>query len=150
MVETAPGTGERVAVAADHGGFALKQALADALRRRGYAVVDLGAHSADSVDYPEYGDALARAVLDGRAARGVLLCGTGIGMGIAANRRAGIRAAVCHNAETARLARAHNDANVLVLGGRVLEPGEALACLDAFLSTPFEGGRHARRVAALG
>lgn len=149
MAEAAAGAGGRIAVASDHGGFALKQALARALRGRGYRVLDLGTDSGDSVDYPEFGRALARAVLDGRAERGVLTCGTGIGAGIAANRHRGIRAAVCHNAETARLARAHNDANVLALGGRVLDEAAALACLDAFLATPFEGGRHARRVAML-
>ncbi len=150
MAETASSPGERIAVAADHGGFALKEAVAEVLRDRGYSIVDLGTNSADAVDYPEFGEALARAVLDGRAARGVLMCATGIGVGIAANRYPGIRAAVCHSTETARLARAHNDANVLVLGGRILDRETALACLDAFLHTPFEGGRHARRVAKLG
>ncbi len=136
-------------MAADHGGFALKQMLSDTLREQGYHVLDLGTDSAEAVDYPRFGDALARAVIDGRARRGVLMCGTGIGVGIAANRHIGIRAALCHNTETARLARAHNNANVLVLGGRTLNPGTALGCLETFLNTPFEGGRHARRVAGL-
>ena len=149
MSDTLSSSRPRVAAAADHGGFELKQALVEALRRRGCGVLDLGAHSPDSVDYPALGEAVARALLDGRADLGVLACGTGIGMGIAANRRRGVRAAVCHNAETARLARAHNDANILVLGGRIVDAPTALACLDAFLQTPFEGGRHARRVAQL-
>lgn len=149
MAENPPRADERIAVAADHGGFALKEALAAELRDRGYAVVDLGTDSTASVDYPEFGDAIARAVVGRLAGRGILLCGTGIGASIAANRCRGIRAAVCHNAETARLARAHNDANVLVLGGRIVDRNTALACLDAFLHTPFEGGRHARRVAKL-
>lgn len=149
MSDTVSSSRPRVATAADHGGFALKETLVGALRRRGCGVLDLGAHTADSVDYPALGEAVARALLDGRAEFGVLACGTGIGMGIAANRRRGIRAAVCHNAETARLARAHNDANILVLGGRIVDARTAIACLDAFLRTSFEGGRHARRVAQL-
>lgn len=149
MAGTASGSRGRIAVAADHGGFALKQELGAALRRWGYAVVDLGTDGPGPVDYPEFGEAMARAVLDGRAERGLLMCGTGIGVGIAANRRRGIRAAVCHNVETARLARAHNNANVLVLGGRIVDRETALGCLEAFLRTPFEGGRHARRVARL-
>ena len=149
MSDTVSSARPRMAVAADHGGFALKEILVPALRGRGCEVLDMGAHSPDSVDYPAFGEAVARALLDGRAEFGLLACGTGIGMGIAANRRRGIRAAVCHNAETARLARAHNDANILVLGGRVVDGRTALACLDAFLETSFEGGRHARRVAQL-
>ena len=149
MVETGQGARGRIAVAADHGGFALKNALRDALRDRGYAVLDLGADSPESVDYPAFGAAVARALLDGRAERGVVMCGTGIGICIAANRHRGIRAAVCHDPETARLARAHNDANVLALGERAIDRGAALACLEAFLRTPFEGGRHARRIAQL-
>ena len=149
MAEAASGASGRIALASDHGGFALKRALARVLRSRGYTVLDLGTDSGDTVDYPQFGAAMARAVLDGRAERGVLMCGTGIGAGIAANRHRGVRAAVCHSAETARLARAHNDANVLALGARVLDEAAAVACLDAFLETPFEGGRHARRVAML-
>ncbi len=135
-----------IAVASDHGGFALKERLLEELTASGHQVLDLGTDSTDSVDYPEYGEAMARALLEGRAARGVLICGTGIGVSIAANRHKGIRAAVCHNAEVARLARAHNDANILVLGGRVLGDVIASACLGAFLETEFEGGRHQRRV----
>jgi ribose 5-phosphate isomerase B len=138
-----------VAVAADHAGFPLKQTLAAELRGAGYGVLDLGTNNSESVDYPEFGAAMARTLLEGRAGRGVLICGTGIGVSIAANRHKGIRAAVCHNVETARLARAHNDANVLVLGGRIVDEGTARACLHTFLDTAFEGGRHERRVSML-
>lgn len=138
-----------VAVAADHAGFSLKQTLAAELRGAGYGVLDLGTNNSESVDYPEFGAAMARALLEGRAGRGVLICGTGIGVSIAANRHKGIRAAVCHNVETARLARAHNDANVLVLGGRIVDEDTARSCLHTFLDTAFEGGRHERRVSML-
>jgi len=140
---------EVIAVAADHAGFPLKQSLAGELQASGYRVLDLGTNNSDSVDYPEYGARMALALLEGRAARGVLICGTGIGVSIAANRHRGIRAAVCHNVETARLARAHNDANVLVLGGRIVDEVTAKSCLRTFLDTKFEGGRHERRVSML-
>jgi ribose 5-phosphate isomerase B len=139
-----------IALASDHAGHALKSELAAHLGRRGIPVLDLGTDGPESVDYPDYGHALAAAVRDGRAARGVLVCGTGIGVSIAANRHPGIRAAVCQDATTARLARQHNDANVLALGARIVGPEVARDCLDAFLDTPFEGGRHARRVEKLG
>jgi len=113
-------------------------------------VLDLGTSNGDSVDYPEFADAVAAALKDGRAGRGVLICGTGIGISIAANRHAGVRAAPCHDGLTARLARQHNDANVLALGGRLIGIETAKDCLTNFLQTPFEGGRHARRVAKLG
>lgn len=138
-----------VAFAADHAGFPLKKELAAEAAGKGLRVLDLGTDGPDSVDYPTFGDAMARALLAGRAARGVLICGTGIGIGIAANRHRGIRAAVCHNAETARLARAHNDANVLVLGARIIDPVVARDCFRTFLETDFEGGRHERRVSML-
>ncbi len=140
---------ETIAVASDHAGFPLKDRLASELGAAGLKVLDLGTNNADSVDYPKYGEAMARALLEGRAERGVLICGTGIGVSIAANRHRGIRAAVCHNEETARLARAHNDANVLVMGGRIIDEDTASACLRAFLDTEFEGGRHQRRVEML-
>jgi ribose 5-phosphate isomerase B len=139
-----------VAIAADHGGFDLKEGLVPVLEAAGVTVLDLGTTSRESVDYPEFADALAAALAAGRAQRGVLICGTGIGISIAANRHPGIRAALCHDGLTARLARQHNDANVLVLGGRVLGIETAKDCLTMFLDTPFEGGRHARRVAKLG
>ena len=142
---------EVVAVASDHGGFDLKQVLSQELESLGYQVLDLGTHGAESVDYPTYAEAMADALLSGRARRGVLLCGTGIGVSIAANRRPGIRAALCYNVETARLARQHNNANILALGGRTTDAAIAKAVLRAFLDTAFEdGGRHERRVAMMG
>jgi ribose 5-phosphate isomerase B len=140
---------ETVAVGADHAGFALKNKLKDELVRKGYAVLDLGTDSDQSVDYPDFASAVARAVADGKASRGVLVCGTGIGMSIAANRLHGVRAAVVHCGEEAQLARAHNDANVLCLGARITSEYIAQHCLDVFLATAFEGGRHARRVAKM-
>jgi ribose 5-phosphate isomerase B len=140
---------ETVAIAADHGGFDLKSILVAELQALGHEVVDLGTMTRESVDYPEFAEAVAGALREGRATRGVLICGTGIGMSIAINRHRAVRAALCHDATTARLARQHNDANVLVLGGRVLGAETARDCLRIFLSTEFEGGRHARRVAKL-
>lgn len=140
---------DAIALAADHGGYELKALLVKDLTDAGIAVVDLGTNAADSVDYPDYADRLAAALKDGRAARGVLICGTGIGISIAANRHRHIRAALCHDETTARLCRQHNDANVLTLGARVIGPEVARACLKVFLSTKFEGGRHERRVAKL-
>ncbi len=139
-----------IALAADHAGFELKAALVPILRERGLAVLDLGAMSGESVDYPDCAGALVAALREERAPRGILVCGTGIGMSIAANRHPGVRAALCHDGLTARLARQHNDANVLVLGGRLIGLETAKDCLVNFLTTPFEGGRHARRVAKLG
>ncbi len=142
---------EVIAVASDHGGYALKRILAAMLSDEGYQVLDLGTDNPDSVDYPDYALAMAEAIESGRARRGVLLCGTGIGVGIAANRNPAIRAAVCHNVATARLSREHNDANVLAMGGRIIDAETARACLQACLETRFEdGGRHQRRVAKLG
>ncbi|MFO0995155.1 MAG: ribose 5-phosphate isomerase B [Alphaproteobacteria bacterium] len=138
---------ETIAIAADHAGVELKSLLKRDLESAGFGVLDLGTDSVDSVDYPDFANALANALLARRAARGVLICGTGIGMSIAANRHRGIRAAVCHDAVSARLARQHNDANVLALGARVLGPEVARDCLRVFLETAFDGGeRHARRV----
>lgn len=140
---------ETIAIAADHAGYDLKSALIPELRALGYEVLDLGTGGHESVDYPDFAEALAQAIEGGRAKRGVLICGTGIGVATAANRHRSIRAAVCHDGTTARLARQHNDANVLALGGRVLGAEVAKDCLRIFLSTEFEGGRHARRVAKL-
>jgi ribose 5-phosphate isomerase B len=141
---------DAIALAADHGGYELKALLVKDLAAAGLAVVDLGTNAADSVDYPDYADRLAVALKDGRATRGVLICGTGIGISIAANRHRHIRAALCHDETTARLSREHNDANVLALGARVIGPEVARACLNVFLSTKFAGGRHEKRVAKLG
>lgn len=139
----------RIAIASDHTGFALKSVLITELETLGFAVLDLGAHGTDSVDYPDFGHALARAIGEGKAARGVLICGSGIGISIAANRHKHIRAALCHNVETAKLSREHNDANVLALGARIVDEPTAKAMLNAFLSTGFAGGRHEGRVKKL-
>jgi ribose 5-phosphate isomerase B len=136
-----------IAIASDHGGFELKTVLVEELKAAGHSVLDLGTMSSDSVDYPDFADALAKTIGAGRAGRGVLLCGTGIGMSMAANRHRGIRAAVCRDVTETRLARQHNDANVLCMGGRVTGPEVAKDCLRTFLETKFEGGRHARRLA---
>ena len=139
-----------IAVACDHAGLALKAASIEVLQARGIAVVDLGTHGPESVDYPDYAAALAAALADGRASRGVLICGSGIGIAIAANRHRHLRAALCHDVTSARLARAHNDANVLVLGARMTGADVARDCLETFLDTDFAGGRHQRRVDKLG
>lgn len=138
-----------IAVASDHGGFELKSVLAEELARLGYGVLDLGTDGVASVDYPDFALALAQALRTGRADRGILLCGTGIGMSMAANRYPWICAALVHDAFGARLARLHNDANVIVFGGRTTGTEIAKDCLRVFLETPFEGGRHARRVAKI-
>ena len=139
-----------IAIASDHAGFALKTLLAAELAAAGHAVLDLGADSEASVDYPDYGHSLAAALADGRADRGVLVCGSGIGIEIAANRHGHVRAANCTSVTMARMARAHNDANVLCLGSRLIGVEVARECLHVFLDTPFAGGRHAARVAKLG
>ena len=138
-----------VALAADHAGFPLKEALKDELRALGYPVLDLGTDGPASVDYPDFGHAAAEAVCDGQAAFAVVCCGTGIGISMAANKHRGVRAALCHDATTARLAREHNDANVLALGARIVGTEVARDCLRAFLSTPFGGDRHTARVAKI-
>jgi ribose 5-phosphate isomerase B len=137
---------ETVAIASDHAGVALKTTLKESLAALGYAVLDLGTDGPASVDYPDFADALAGALKTGKAARGILICGTGVGISIAANRHRHVRAALCHDSTTARLCRQHNDANVLALGARIVGPEVALDCLRAFLATPFEGGRHQNRV----
>jgi len=141
--------GETIAIAADHGGVELKVILKEDLADLGYEVLDLGTDGPDSVDYPDFAETLIGAIRDGRAARGVLICGSGIGMSIAANRHREIRAALVHDNLSARLARQHNDANVLVMGGRFIGPEVARDCLRAFLTTEFDGGRHERRVAKM-
>ncbi|MBF0427123.1 MAG: ribose 5-phosphate isomerase B [Magnetococcales bacterium] len=139
----------RILVACDHGAFELKQQVVSYLQQRGHEVIDLGTNGTQSVDYPDFAGKLCRALLAGTGERGVLMCGTGIGISIAANRFPGIRAALCHDELTARLSRLHNDANVLVMGGRTTGPATADAILAAWLKTPFEGGRHQRRLASL-
>ena len=140
---------ETVAIAADHAGFDLKTALVPELRALRLEVLDLGTMNADAVDYPDMAASLADAIAAGRAQRGVLICGSGIGMSIAINRHRALRGALVHDGLTARLARQHNDANVLVLGGRLIGPELAKDCLKIFFTTGFDGGRHARRVAKL-
>jgi ribose 5-phosphate isomerase B len=139
-----------LAFASDHAGVALKDALKAHAQALGFDVLDLGTDGTQSVDYPRFGAAMGEAISQGRATRGVLVCGTGIGISIAANRNPAVRAALCHDATTARLSREHNDANVLALGARIVGVEVAKDCLVAFLNTPFGGGRHAARVAMLG
>ncbi len=136
-------------VACDHAGLELKEHLKGVLRKMQIPFEDLGTHSAESVDYPDYARLVAEAVSTGRAERGLLVCGTGQGMAMTANRYRGVRAAVPCTEETARLVRAHNDSNVLALGGRTVTPERAEAILRVWLETPHEGGRHARRVAKI-
>jgi ribose 5-phosphate isomerase B len=136
----------KIAIAADHGGFTLKDGLRDRLRARGHQVADFGTDSAASTDYPDYAGVVARAVASGEFERGVLVCSTGVGMSIAANKVPGIRAALGVNDAEVRLTRAHNDANVLTLGATLVDLETAARLAEIFLETEFEGGRHARRV----
>ena len=136
----------RIALAADHAGYVLKDELAAWLREAGHDVTDLGTNSADSVDYPQFGARLADEVAAGRADRGVAVCGSGIGISIAVNRNPACRCARVDDPLSARLAREHNDANVLALGGRLIGADMAKACVAAFLGTQFAGGRHQRRI----
>ncbi len=140
---------ETIPIGADHAGFALKERLKAELERLGYVPEDVGTHATESVDYPDFAHAVAGRVEHGGAARGILLCGTGLGMSYAANRHHGVRAAVAWNPEVARLSREHNDANVLVLPARFLSDDEGIAILRTWLTTPFEGGRHSRRIAKI-
>jgi ribose 5-phosphate isomerase B len=142
--------GDTIAVASDHAGYELKTALAGDLKEMGFKVLDLGTNGPASVDYPDFGKALGEAVAGHKAGAGVAVCGSGIGISIAANRIPGVRAALVQDPETAALSREHNDANVLALGARKTSLAEARALLKVFLATPFAGGRHAGRVAKLG
>jgi ribose 5-phosphate isomerase B len=135
-----------VIMGADHAGVSLKALIKDHLEARGWDLEDVGTLTEDSVDYPDYGHMVAEKISKGEAPFGILLCGTGIGMSIVANRHRGVRAALCWNADIARLARTDDDANILVLGARFLAESVALGCVDIFLKTPFEGGRHAIRI----
>ncbi len=136
----------KIAVASDHAGFELKRELLEVLNLRKLAVHDVGTFSNDAVDYPDFATEVAGAVSGGKVDFGVLVCGTGIGMSIVANKYKGVRAALCHTEFEARMSRAHNDANILCIGSRVTGPGLARVVLEAFLNTKFEGGRHERRV----
>jgi ribose 5-phosphate isomerase B len=137
---------DTIAIACDHGAFDLKQHLKAFLEEKGLKVLDLGVENTESVDYPDYGFAMAHALKDGQASRGILLCGSGIGISIAANRFPEIRAALVHDVTGARLSREHNDANVICFGGRMIGSDLAEECVNTFLNTDFEGGRHQRRV----
>ncbi len=139
-----------IALASDHAGFELKQQVIKFLEDKNYELLDLGPNSNESVDYPEYGFALADAIASDKANIGIAICGSGIGISIAANRNNKVRAALCSNAELAETARKHNDANVLALGARFISEAEALKCVEKFLATEFEGERHIRRVNKLG
>ena len=136
----------KIAIACDHGGFELKEAVKAYLESRGDEVMDLGTNSEESVDYPKYGRACAEAVASGEADRGIVCCGTGIGISIAANKVKGIRCGLCTNVEMAELTRKHNNANMLAMGGRIIDEETGLAITKAFLDTEFEGGRHQRRI----
>lgn len=138
--------GKRIALGADHAGFSLKTELAEKLREAGHDVQDLGTYDTSSADYPQFAHAVASAILEGRSELGILVCGTGVGMSMAANRNRRIRAVVCSETFSARMARAHNDANVLCIGARVVGAGLGWEIVETFLGTSFEGGRHRRRV----
>ena len=135
-----------IAIGSDHGGFALKQEIMKHLEERKLEYIDFGTYSSDSCDYPQYGAAVGRAVASGSCERGILICGTGIGISISANKIHGVRAALCGDCFSAEMTRRHNDANIVALGARVVGPGLALKIVDTFLDTDFEGGRHERRV----
>jgi ribose 5-phosphate isomerase B len=139
-----------VALASDHAGVGFKKELGAVVTECGFEPLDHGVNDAEKADYPVIANTLASMIAQGQIERGILICGTGIGISIAANRHRGVRAALCHDVTTSRLVRQHNDANVLVLGARVLGPQVARECVEVFLSTSFEEGRHRRRVEQLG
>lgn len=145
MVDVAK-PGERIPLATDHAGYDMKEYLRGVLSEMGYQAEDMGTHGTASVDYPDFGHPLAKLVSNGTVQRGILLCGTGLGMSYVANRHAGVRAAVCWTPEIATLSRQHNDANVLVLPARFISNDEALAITKAWLETAFDAGRHIRRI----
>ena len=136
----------KIAIGNDHAGVEFKNKLMEELRSKGYEIMNVGTDILDSVDYPDIAKKVSEKVLNGEAKFGILICGTGIGISIAANKIKGIRAALCHNEYTAKLSRLHNDANIIALGARVLGDSLAIACVETFINTEFEGGRHARRV----
>jgi len=140
---------EVIAIASDHAGLGLKNKLKQELIDLNFEVFDLGTNDSKSVDYPDFGYAMAKAIKDNKVSRGILVCGSGIGISIAANRHSNIRAALVHDSLGAKMARLHNDANVIVFGGRMIGTDVAMDCLHAFLNTNFEGGRHALRVEKL-
>lgn len=136
----------KIALGSDHGGYALKETIKKYLIERNIEILDLGTDSEESVDYPKYGKATAEAVADGRADKGIVCCGTGIGISIAANKVKGIRCALCTDVNMAEMTKKHNDANMIAMGGRTTDPQTALEITAAWLDTEFEGGRHQRRI----
>lgn len=136
----------KIVIASDHAGLALKKEVVEGLQALKHAIVDFGTHDNSAVDYPDFASQVARAVRDRQVEAGILVCGTGIGMSIVANKYRGVRAALCTSEFEARMSRAHNDANVLCMGERVVGPGLGRAIAEVFVSTPFEGGRHERRI----
>ncbi|PCI38129.1 MAG: ribose 5-phosphate isomerase B [Rhodospirillaceae bacterium] len=139
-------TTDTIAIACDHGALALKTHMVTYLKDKGYEILDLGVNGPESVDYPDFGYKVAQAIKEGTVTRGILMCGSGIGISIAANRFTEIRCALVHDVTGARLTREHNDANVIAFGGRMIGPDLCEECVDTFLTTKFEGGRHQRRV----
>jgi ribose 5-phosphate isomerase B len=137
---------KKIAIASDHGGFDLKESVITFLLKKGWEVDNLGAPSTDSVDYPDYGIKVAKAIIEKKFVRGILICGTGVGMSIVVNRFPGIRGTLCSDVYTAKMCREHNDSNILILGGRVISVSLASEILDIWLKTEFEGGRHQRRL----
>ena len=137
---------KKIAIASDHGGFELKESIITFLLKKGWEVDNLGALSTDSVDYPDYGIKVAKAIIEKKIVRGILICGTGVGMSIVVNRFPGIRGTLCSDVYTAKMCREHNDSNVLIMGGRVIGVSLAMEILDIWLNTEFEGGRHQRRL----
>jgi ribose 5-phosphate isomerase B len=140
---------KKIPIGADHAGFKLKQELISFLKEKGYEPLDEGTYSEERADYPDFGHAVARVIQEGRAERGILMCGSGNGIAMSANKHPGIRAALCWNSEIAQLARAHNDANILVLPARYMSDLEARVCVETFLNTEFEGGRHTQRISKI-
>lgn len=136
----------KIAIGCDHGGYVLKESVINCLKSRGIEIVDCGTNSEDSVDYPIFGEKVARLVASGNCEKGIVMCGTGIGISIASNKVKGIRCALCHNEYTAKMTAMHNNSNVLAMGGRVVTPEEAEKIVSIWLDTPFEGGRHIKRV----
>ena len=137
---------KKIAIASDHGGFDLKESVIGTLRDKGFEIDDLGPSSAESVDYPDYGIKLAQAIVEQKVERGIVICGTGVGMSIVVNRFPGIRGTLCSDAYTAKMCREHNDSNILIMGGRVISKDLALEIVMIWLKTEFEGGRHQRRL----
>ncbi len=136
----------KISIGSDHAGFELKEEIKNFLQSNGFEVIDKGTYSKERVDYPIFGESVAKSVVNGEAERGIVICGTGIGISISANKVRGVRAALCTNEYMAKMARKHNDANILSLGARVLGVDLALSIVETFLNTDFEGGRHEHRV----